>query len=126
MSIGVIMTLAAWLLSKGIAGVFLGYDEEARVLTRQVLRICSLRFLIYGFNIFVSSYYTGLQKGTISAILAFLESLIMPVLSILILPELFGIHLIWFTLPAASLVTAVVSALLLVKKSQLSDFCSQK
>ena len=118
LSIGVIMTLAAWLFSEGIAGVFLGYDQEVHVLTTQVLRICSLRFLIYGFNIFVSSYFTGLQKGTISAILAFLESLIMPVLSILILPEIFGIKAIWFTLPAASLVTMVVSALLLVKKSQ--------
>ncbi len=117
LSLGVILTAAAFLLSDEIAAFYLGYDPASYELTIKVLRTCSLMFLLYGFNIFVSAYFTGLEKSSLSACVAFLQSLIMPVTFILILPEIFGANAIWFSLPVATLMTAFVAAFFLTKKS---------
>ena len=116
LSLGVILTALALFLSKEIAALYVGYDTETFNLTAEVLKTCSLMFLLYGFNIFVSAYFTGLEESSFSACIAFLQSLIMPIFFIMTLPELFGVNSIWFSLPAASLATSFVAVLFLLKK----------
>lgn len=119
LSLGVILTAAAFLFSDEIAYFYLGYDPASYELTIKVLRTCSLMFLLYGFNIFVSAYFTGIEESSLSAAMALLQSLIMPVTLILVLPEIFGADAIWFSLPLASLVTALFAVFLLIKKSEI-------
>ena len=52
-------------------------------------------FLLAGFNIFTSSFFTALGNGAISAAVSFMRTLIFQVSSILILPLIFGVDGIW-------------------------------
>ena len=112
---GVLMTACATIFSEEIAKIYVGYDENAYKMTITVLKTCSLMFLLYGFNLFVSAFFTGMEKSTLSAIIAFMQSLIMPIFFILLLPELFGANSIWFSTFFATLMTAILALRLLLK-----------
>lgn len=114
-TLGVLMTTCVMIFSEEIAKIYVGYDEVAYKMTITVLQTCSLMFLLYGFNIFVSAFFTGIEQSSFSALIAFMQSLIMPIFFILLLPELFGENSIWFSTPLAILVTAILSARLLLK-----------
>ena len=117
LSLGVILTAAGILLSEEIANFYVGYDIETFNLTVTVLQTCSLMFLLYGFNIFTSAYFTGLEESLLSACIAFLQSLIMPIIAVLVLPEFFGTNSIWFSLPFATLITSLFATFLLLRKT---------
>ena len=112
---GVLMTACATIFSEEIAKIYVGYDENAYKMTITVLKTCSLMFLLYGFNLFVSAFFTGMEKSTLSAIIAFMQSLIMPIFFILLLPELFGANSIWFSTFFATLMTTILALRLLLK-----------
>ena len=112
---GVLMTVCVMIFSEEIAKIYVGYDEVAYKMTITVLQTCSLMFLLFGFNIFVSAFFTGIEQSSFSALIAFMQSLIMPIFFILLLPELFGANSIWFSAPLAILVTAILAMRLLLK-----------
>ena len=72
------------------------------------LRISSITCLVYGLVISTSSLFTGLGDGRTSAIIAGCNSLAMPVAMIFLLPALFGANAIWYAIPAATFITAVL------------------
>lgn len=61
-----ILTGAAELTSGILAEIFVGYNKELLNLTTKAIRIFSLSFIISGFNIYASSFFTGLNNGIVS------------------------------------------------------------
>lgn len=116
LSAGIILTASAIFFAEEISKIYVGYDAKTYELTVKTLKICSLTFLFYGFNLFTAAFFTGLEKSFWSAVIAFLQSLIMPTFFIFILPEIFGANAIWFSVPAATFLTAIFAAFCLVKK----------
>ena len=110
------MTASAILLARPIAHVFVGYDAELCDMTVNALRIYALSFLVCGFNIFGSAFFTGLNDGTDSALISFLRTLVIQVSAILILPNLLGINGIWLAVTAAESLTLLVTVSLLAAK----------
>ena len=106
------MTASAILLARPIAHVFVGYDAELCDMTVNALRIYALSFLVCGFNIFGSAYFTGLNNGTASALISFLRTLVIQVAAILILPKLLGIDGIWLAITVAEALTLLVTGAL--------------
>lgn len=78
--------------------------------------IYAFAFLLNGFNILASSYFTAMANAKISIIISLLRGLIFTALGIYILPRIFGIEGIWYAVPIAELLTFTVS-FLLVKRS---------
>ena len=78
-------------------------------------RICSLALFFIGFNIFASGMFTALSNGMVSAVLAFSRSFVFMLITMLVLPALFGIRGIWLATPAAELMAFGLSAALFVK-----------
>ncbi len=111
--LGVAMCLLCAAFAGPIAGVYLGYDDAARGLAMQALRISSMACLFYGFNLVVSSVFTGLGDGLASALIAVCESLAAPVAMVCLVPALFGANAIWYATPLASLITAILCAAML-------------
>lgn len=118
------MTGCAIIFSEEIAKIYVGYDEAAYEMTITALQACSLMFLLYGFSLFVSAFFTGMERGSLSALIAFMQTLIMPIFFILVLPELFGANAIWFSEPLAILVTAILAARLLLKYFRRKNLAS--
>lgn len=103
------MTAASAALASPIARVFVGYDAALCSMTVGALRLYSLSFLVCGFNIFGSAFFTGLNNGTASALISFLRTLVFQVAAVLLLPRVLGIDGIWLAVAAAEAVTLLVT-----------------
>lgn len=113
--VAVIMAVAACVCAGPIASIYVGYDQELHEMTIHAMRIYSISFLLCGFNIFGSAFFTGLNNGTVSAIISFLRTFVFQVATILILPIFLGVNGIWLAITVAEGLTLVVTMYFLVK-----------
>ena len=95
------MMLLAQLLAVPLATVFVGYDKPLFDMTTHAFRIFAFSFLLSGFNIFASAFFTALNNGGVSAFISFLRTLVFQMLSVLLLPLLFGLDGIWWAIAVA-------------------------
>ena len=114
----VVMTICAEILAKLLASVFVSYDNNLLEMTTNAIRIFSISFIISGFNIFASSFFTALNNGVVSAIISFVRTLVFQVIMILVLPVLFGLNGIWFAVVIAEILALIVSAILIIKNKK--------
>lgn len=108
--LGIILTAAALTFARPIALLFVGYDEGVITLVTHALSIYSWVFLLCGFSIFASAFFTALNNGLVSAAISFLRSLVFEIAAIIILPIFFGEMGIWSAIvvaEAASLIVAI-------------------
>lgn len=98
------------LLAYPIAKVYVGYDEELMRITTQGFFVYSFAFLFMGMSVFASSFFTALNNGTVSAMVAFLRTLVFETTAIILLPIVFGVDGIWGSIVLAELMAAVVGA----------------
>lgn len=113
---GVTLVALSAVLASPLAKLFVGYDAELYEQTRHAFRIFSLCFLLAGFNIFTSSFFTALGNGAISAAVSFMRTLIFQVSSILILPLIFGVDGIWMANVVAEFFAFLLSLMFLIIK----------
>ena len=113
---GVLMMLVAQILALPLAAVFVGYDAELLEMTRHAFAIFAFSFVLAGFNIFASAFFTALNNGLVSAAISFLRTLVFQMLSVLILPLLFGLDGIWWAITAAEAFACMISLAFLVAK----------
>ena len=103
------------LLAAPLSRFFVGYDVELLELTTLGMKLYSLSFLLCGFNIFGSAFFTALNNGIVSAVISFLRTLVFQVTAILVLPHLLGMNGIWLSVVAAEIAALFVNAFFLVK-----------
>lgn len=115
-SFSVAMLLLAELFGTPLARFFVGYDAELLQLTARGFQIFSFSFLFAGLSIFGSAFFTALNDGLISALISFLRTLVFQVAAVLLLPLIFGINGIWFSVVAAELVACAVSLIFIAAK----------
>ncbi len=109
----VAMCGAAELLAKPLSVLFVGYDQELLGITLEGFAIYSFSFLFSGFAIFGSSFFTALNDGLVSALIAFLRTLVFQVLAVLLLPLFLGLRGIWLSIVTAEAMAVAVTAVLL-------------
>ncbi len=102
---GLLLTAVAELLSGPAARFFVGYDEGLLALTTKAIRIYMLCFLICGWSMFASALFTGLQNGVVSAVAAFMRSLVFEMAAVWLLPVFFGIDGIWWAVNVSEVLT---------------------
>ena len=110
---GAAMAALAALVSAPLAQLFVGYDQELYQLTVRGFRLYALSYLLSGFNIFGSSFFTALNNGLASAAISFLRTLVFQCASVLLLPMVLDIDGIWLAISAAELAALAVTAGLL-------------
>lgn len=113
---GLLLSLAAQLLASPLADIFVGYDKSLFDMTRHGFRLYGLSFLICGFNIFASSFFTALSNGAVSAAISFLRTLVFQITVVLVLPLLLGIDGVWLAVTAAEGMTLIVTATFFIRK----------
>ncbi len=113
---GVLMVAAAELLAKPLALLFVGYDAKLMELTESGFRIFGISFFFIGFAIFGSGFFTALNDGVTSAIISFLRTLVFELGAILLLPLLFGINGLWFSVVVAELMATLLSFIFMAVK----------
>ena len=113
---GIIMFILCELLAEPLAGIFVGYDVTAHALTIHVIRIQAATFVLFGFNTFVSSVFTGLEDGLSSILISASQTLVAPIVFVFLLPLFLGGNGIWYTIVAESIVTAFLTVMLLLTR----------
>ena len=113
---GILLTIAARLLAAPLARLFVGYDAGLFELTSHAFRLFSWSFLLAGFNIFVSGFFTALNNGAISAAISFLRTLVFQTSSVLILPLLLDVDGIWWAITVAEIFAFLISLMFLYLK----------
>lgn len=106
----------AEILAKPLAEIFVGYDAGLMEMTARAFMIYSFSFLFSGIAIYGSSFFTALNDGLTSALISFLRSLLFQVGAVILLPMIFGIDGIWFSVVAAELVAAAMTMLFIAAK----------
>lgn len=111
---GVILTVAAEILTLPLVKIFASYDAELFTMTCHGFRLYSLSFLFMGMNIWASAYFTALNNGLVSAVISFLRTLVFQIVVVLTLPLILGIDGIWLAIVVAELLALAVSVSFLI------------
>ena len=102
---GLMLFILAQLIDRPLAAIFVGYDADLFSMTQNGFRIYCIAYLINGFNIYGSSFFTALNNGLISAAISFLRTLVFQLAAVLLLPLLLSINGIWSAVAVAELLT---------------------
>jgi len=73
------------------------------------LRMVSMGFIFMAFNMFGSGMFTALNDGKTSAVISVSRSLVVLVITLSILPALFGMDGVWIALPVVEVVSVLVT-----------------
>lgn len=114
-TISLALTVFAELLSSPLAKIFVSYDENLFAMTRDGYRLYTLSYLICGFNIWGSAFFTALNNGFMSATISFLRILVFQIICLLILPTIFDVNGIWISIVVAEFLAVSVTATLIIK-----------
>lgn len=106
---GISLFLIATVFAGVLSGLFVGYDAELYRLTVRGFHLYAISFLLCGFNIYGSSFFTALNNGVVSAAISFLRTVVFEVAAILILPVFFGVDGIWCAITVAELASILIT-----------------
>lgn len=112
----VFMVIAAETLALPLAKIFVSYDADLLDLTVSGFRIFAVSFLFIGYAIYFSGYFTALNDGLTSAIIAFLRTLVFQIAAVMLLPIVWNINGIWVSVVVAEFMAAALGAFFLIVK----------
>ncbi|MEI3102665.1 MAG: MATE family efflux transporter [Oscillospiraceae bacterium] len=113
----VCMFAAGQVLAAPLSRLYVGYDPG--LFRDDVPRLRHLLLLVpapSGFAIYGSSFFTALNDGLTSAIIAFLRTLVFQVGAVLTFPLLWKLDGIWLSIVAAEVMAVITTAIFLLAK----------
>lgn len=120
--LGVILSAVAFCFAKPLAKIFVSYDAELLALTVRAFKIYAIHFLLCGFNIFASSFFTALNNGGVSAAISFLRTLVFQSAAVIIMPIMFGVNGIWWAVVVAEVCAFIISTTFLIIKRKKYNY----
>ena len=113
---GIALTVLAFGCSVPLSKIFVGYDSELFQMTSHGFQLYAMSFLVSGFSIFGSAFFTALNNGAVSAAISFLRTLVFQIAAVLVLPLFLGIDGIWLAIVIAELLSLVVTCIFFATK----------
>ena len=99
----------AFALARPIALLFAKNSAPVTEMAVRGTYIFAAAFLLMGFNLFASGFFTALNDGKTSAILSLFRTLIFLILPLLILPRLWCVDGVWISMPVAEVLSILLS-----------------
>ena len=112
------MLAMGYALAKPLSQLFVGYDRELYDLTVNGFYIFAWSFPFAGFAIFFSGFFTALNDGLTSAIISFLRTLVFQIAAVMLLPLVWGIDGIWWSIVVAEAMAVLVGGIFLAAKQK--------
>lgn len=121
---GAIMVTAAQVLAVPLTSIFVGHDPQLHEMTVHGFRIFSLVYILTGFNIFSSSFFTALNNGGISAAISFLRTFGFKMTAVILLPSVFnlGIDGVWWATVTAETAAFIISLAFVITKRKKYNY----
>ena len=115
-SAAAVLTALAMLLARPIASIFVGYDAALLDMTTRAFLICATPFLVMWFNMYTSCFFTALNDGAVSAAISFMRALVLPVICIIVMPMIWELDGVWYSLAGSEILGVFVSLFFLLGK----------
>ena len=114
----VLMLAMGYVLARPLSQLYVGYDKELFDLTVKGFYVFAWSFLFAGFAIFFSGFFTALNDGLTSAIISFLRTLVFQIAAVMLLPLVWGIDGIWWSIVVAEIMAVAVGVFFLIIKQK--------
>ncbi|MBR1872513.1 MAG: hypothetical protein IJ795_04830 [Bacteroidales bacterium] len=113
-----ITSIAMFILSEVLARPFsaLFLQDGGQLLSDAVhaFRIYSFAYLFTGMAVFGSAFFTALNNGQVSALIAFLRTFVFEIAAVMLLPLLLGVNGIWCSVVLSELMSAATGAIFML------------
>lgn len=117
--VGVILFFILFVFGKQLVSLFVSGNQEILNLAVGGARIYAFAFLLCGFNIINSGYFTAIGDAKASIIIAASRGIVFIILGINILPIIVGMSGVWLTVPFAEGMTFIIGMYLTKKDNGL-------
>ncbi|MGF7056905.1 MATE family efflux transporter [Brassicibacter mesophilus] len=117
--VGAILFIVLFVFGKQLISLFAGGNNEVLNLAVSGSRIYSFTFLLCGFNIINSGYFTAIGEATGSIIISASRGIVFIILGIKILPMIIGMTGVWLTVPFAECMTFIIGMYIFKKNNNL-------
>lgn len=111
---GLVMTILSIVLSNPLAYIFTNSSKELHLLSSKAMMIFSFCYLFTGFSMFGSSFFTALNNGLLSAIIAVVRTMVFQISLVFLLPLLFKTDGIWISNAVAELLSMIMTIVIIV------------
>lgn len=111
---GATMTILAFFFARPLSSAFSGGDTVLLEMTVRGFQIFSFTFVFSGFAIYGSSFFTALNDGLTSAILAFLRTVVFQITLILTLPLIWMLDGVWLASLFAEVLAFISTAIFIL------------
>ena len=109
-----VMFVLSEVLAYPFSFLFLHGDGKLVLGAVHAFRIISFSYLFTGLAVFGSAFFTSLNNGQVSALISFLRTFVFELGAVLLLPVLFGLNGIWFSVVFAELMAALTGSIFMV------------
>ena len=101
--------------------VMFGCGSSVADMVSSGFRFYAVAFLIMGYNVINSMYFTSCGDALSSAVISSLRGIVLLLIFILVFPAIWGMTGVWMAAPAAEALTAVVSVWLVIKQKKMIE-----
>ena len=91
---------------------FMGHLHEMAV---RGLRIASMGFVLMGFNMFATAWFTAFNDGLVSGFMSLMRTMVFLLLLLVTLPRIWDLNGVWIALPMAEVLSIAVTIFFLLK-----------
>ena len=112
--VGIIMAVLSIAFASPIAYIFTNSSESLHKLSTRAMMIYSACYLFTGFSMFGSSFFTALNNGILSAIIAVCRTLVFQLAAVFVLPLIMGVDGIWVSIIVAEFLSMVMTVGLII------------
>lgn len=107
---GIAMFALSETLAEPISFIFTSYDAYLYEITVNGFKVYAICYLLIGYSMYGSAFFTALNNGLISALISFLRTLVFETASVIILPAIIGVDGIWLSVTVAELFALAVTS----------------
>ena len=115
--IGIMVAVGFFALGEYYAKLF-GCSNSVADMVAAGFRIYAVTFLVMGYDVINSMYFTSCGDAKSSALISSLRGIVLLLAFTLILPAIFGMIGVWVASPCSETLTAVVSLFLIGKQTR--------
>jgi Na+-driven multidrug efflux pump len=106
--------------------MFSNNDAELIKLTTYGLRIYGISFLFIGLSIYISTFFTALNNGVISAIISFFRTLVFQITFVLVFPLIFDASSIYWAIFASEVGSISLAFIFLITNAKKYGYFKNK
>ena len=118
--IGALFAVCFFVLGRRYAGMF-GCSSSVADMVSAGFRFYAVTFLIMGYDVINSMYFTSCGDALSSALISSLRGMILLLAFTFIFPAIWGMTGVWMAAPMTEALTAIVSAWLITKQKKMME-----